>query len=102
MRTRTTRLLTRWALITASIAALLFLSAGTTHVTSIRRYLAVSSALLLVTMLAVDPHLAQERAHPRDAGIDDELRFAAGFFYLITLTVAALSVVRVPSFFKIP
>ena len=70
-------LLARWALITTSLSALLFLAAGTTHVTSIRRYLLVFSALLLATMLAVDPQLAKERAHPRHPGIDDGLRFAA-------------------------
>jgi len=95
-------LLARWALITASLSALLFLAAGTTHATSIRRYLLVFSALLLATMLAVDPHLANERAHPRDAGIDDGLRFAAGFFSLITLTVAALSVSRLRPCFNVP
>ncbi len=95
-------LLGRWALITLSLSALLFLAAGTTHVTSIRRYLEICSSLLLVTMLAVDPHLAKERAHPRDAGIDDGLRIAAGFFSLITLTVAALSAGRLPPFFDVP
>jgi protein-S-isoprenylcysteine O-methyltransferase Ste14 len=80
----------------------LFLAAGTTHITSIRRYLLVFSALLLATMLAVDPQLAKERAHPRTAGIDDGLRFAAGFFSLITLTVAAVSVNRLRPCFNVP
>jgi protein-S-isoprenylcysteine O-methyltransferase Ste14 len=53
-------------------------------------------------MLAVDPHLAKERAHPRTAGIDDGLRFAAGFFSLITLTVAAVSVNRLRPCFNVP
>jgi protein-S-isoprenylcysteine O-methyltransferase Ste14 len=95
-------LLARWAVITALLSALLFLAAGTTHVTSIRRYLLVFSALLLVTMVAVDPCLTDERAHPRDTGIDDGLRFAAGFLFLITLTVAALSVGRLHPFFNVP
>lgn len=102
MKPERLHLLARWALITASLSVLLFLVAGTTHVTSIRRYLAVSSALLLVTMLAIDPHLAKERAHPRDAGIDDGLRFAAGFLSLITLTVAAISVGRLRPLFNVP
>jgi protein-S-isoprenylcysteine O-methyltransferase Ste14 len=80
----------------------LFSAAGTTHVTSIRRYLVVLSALLLVTMLAVDPHLAKERAHPRDEGIDDGLHFAAGFLFLLTLTVAAFSVGRLRLGFSFP
>ena len=102
MRRERLHLLARWALITASLSALLFLAAGTTHITSIRRYLLVFSALLLTTMLAVDPQLAKERAHPRHPGIDDGLRFAAGFFSLITLTVAALSVGRLRPFFNVP
>ncbi len=91
MKTRTTRLLTRWALITASIAALLFLSAGTTHIASIRNYLVAFSLLLLATMLAVDPGLAQERAKPKDAGTD-ESRLATGLLFLLTLAVAGFSV----------
>ena len=102
MRRERLHLLARWALITASLSALLFLAAGTTHITSIRLYLLVFSALLLATMLAVDPQLAKERAHPRTAGIDDGLRFAAGFFSLITLTVAAVSVNRLRPCFNVP
>ena len=87
------RLLVRWAAITAALAALLFLAAGSTQITSIRRYLVVNSVLLLVTMLAVDPRLAEERAHPAKGG-SDRLRLAAGFFFLLTVTVAAFSVGR--------
>jgi len=95
-------LLGRWALITVSLSALLFLTAGTTHVTSIHRYLLVSSTLLLITIFAVDPQLAKERAHPGDAGTDDGSRFAAGFLSLITATVAALSVGRLSPLFNVP
>jgi len=95
-------LLARWALITASLSALLFLAAGTTHITSIRRYLLVFSALLLATMLAVDPQLAKERAHPRHPGIDDGLRFAAGVLFLLTLAVAAASVGRLRLSLSVP
>jgi len=95
-------LLARWVLITVPLSALLFAAAGTTHVTSIRRYLMVTSTLLLVTILAVDTHLAKERAHPRDGGIDDGSRFVAGFLFLVTLTVAALSVGRLRPFFNVP
>ena len=91
MRTRIPGLLARWALITASIAALLFLSAGTVRIASIRNYLVAFSFLLLVTMLAVDPSLAQERAKPKDAGTDDS-RIATGLLFLLTLTVAGFSV----------
>ena len=102
MKRERLQLLARWALITASLSALLLLASGTTHIPSIRRYLVVFSALLLVTMLAVDPHLAKERARPRDAGIDDGLRFAAGFLFVLTLTVAAFSVGRLRTGFSVP
>jgi protein-S-isoprenylcysteine O-methyltransferase Ste14 len=102
MKREPLRLLARCVLITASLSALLFLAAGTTHMASIRNYLAILSALLLITMLTVDPRLAQERAHPRNTGIDGGLRFAAGFFFLLTLTVAAFSVGRLPPGFNVP
>ncbi len=102
MKRQSLSLLARWALITTSLSVLLFLAAGTTHLASLRRYLATFSTLLLVTMLAVDPRLAQERAHPRNAGIDDGLRFAAGFLFLLTLTVAAASVGRLRLSLSVP
>lgn len=95
------RLLARWAAITASLSAVLFLAAGSTHVVSIRRYLVVYSTLLLVTMFTVDPQLAEERAHPANGG-SDLLRFAAGFFFLLTLTVAAFAVGRLQFSFNVP
>ncbi len=101
MKFRTLRLLARWALITTSLSAVLFFAAGTTHVLSIRRYLAVFSGLLLVTMLSVDPSLAKERLLPQGASIDDGLRFAAGFLFLLIPTVAAFSVGRLRSGFSV-
>jgi protein-S-isoprenylcysteine O-methyltransferase Ste14 len=95
-------LLVRWAAITVALSTLLFLAAGTTHVPSIRRYLAVFSSLLLATMLTVDPHLANERTHPEATGIDDQLRVATGLFFLLTLTLAALFVGRVRFGFDMP
>jgi protein-S-isoprenylcysteine O-methyltransferase Ste14 len=77
------------------------LAAGTTHIPSIRRYLVVNSALLLVTMLAVDPRLAEERAHPTNEG-SDRLHLAAGFFFLLTLTVAAFSVGHLHPHLQVP
>ena len=102
MKRQPFRLLLRWGLITTSLSGLLFLAAGTSHVGSLRTYLALFSAWLLVTMLAVDPRLARERAHPRNAGIDDGLRFATGFLFLLTLTVAAFSVGRLRLGFNVP
>lgn len=101
MRTRIPRLLARWALINASIAAVLFLSAGTVHLASIRNYLVALSSLLLVTMCGVDPSLAQERAKPKDAGTDDS-RIATGLLFLLTLAVAGFSVGHCPPDFNAP
>jgi protein-S-isoprenylcysteine O-methyltransferase Ste14 len=88
---RIPRLLTRWALITASIAVLFFLSAGTLRIASLRNYLVAFAFLQLVTMLAVDPSLAQERAKPSQPGTDDS-RLATGLLFLLTLAVAGFSV----------
>lgn len=94
MKRQPFRLLLRWGLITTSLSALLFLAAGTSRLASLRAYLAVFSVWLLVTMLAVDPQLARERVHPRNAGIDDGLRVATGCLFLLTLTFAALALGR--------
>lgn len=102
MKRELLHVIARWALITASLSVLLFLAAGTTHVPSIRRYLVVFSALLLATMLAVDPQLAKERAHPSNAGIGDGSRFTGGFLFLLTITVAASSVGRFRPGFSVP
>ena len=91
MRRQILALVARWALITNSIAALLFLSAGTIRIASIRNYLAAFSVLLLVTMLTVDPGLAQERISPKEPGTDDS-RLTAGLLFLVTLAVAGFSV----------
>ena len=101
MKTRTTRLLTRWALITASIAALLFLSTGTARIASIRNYLVAFSLLLLATMLGVDPGLAQERAKPTEPGANDS-RIATGLLFLLTLAVAGFSVGHCRRGFNVP
>src|ERR1700690_692651 len=102
MKRQPFRLLIRWGLITTSLSALLFLSAGTSRLASLRAYLAVFSVWLLVTMLAVDPQLARERVHPRNAGIDDGLRVATGCLFLLTLTVAALSAGRLHIGLNVP
>ncbi len=98
---RTIRLLGGWALITASIAALLFLSAGTVRIVSIRNYLVTFSLLLLATMLAVDPSLAQERAKPTEPGTDDS-RVTTGLLFLLTLAVASFSVGHHRQSFNVP
>jgi len=98
---RTPRLLGGWALITASIAALLFLSAGTVRIVSIRNYLVAFSLLLLATMFAVDPSLAQERAKPTEPGTDDS-RVTTGLLFLLTLAVASFSVGHHRQSFNVP
>jgi protein-S-isoprenylcysteine O-methyltransferase Ste14 len=99
--TRISRLLARWALITVSIAAILFLSAGTVRIASIRNYFVAFSLLLLITMFAVDPSLAQERARPSEPGTDD-WRLATGLLFLLTLTVAGFSVGHCRQAFNTP
>jgi len=101
MKMRTPRLLTHWALVTASIAALFFLSAGTLRIASLRNYLVAFSFLLLFTMLAVDPSLAEERAKPREPGTDDS-RLTTGLLFLFTLAVASFSVGHCRPGFNVP
>jgi protein-S-isoprenylcysteine O-methyltransferase Ste14 len=88
------RTLVRWAVLTGLLAAVLFLAAGTARITTLRIYVAVFSALLLVTMLAVDPGLAQERAHPGAGAQGTRVRFGAGFLFLVTVGFAAMDVGR--------
>lgn len=85
----TLRALTRWAVLTSLFAAVLFIVAGSTEVPSLRNYVAVLSALLLFTMVAVDPELARERARPAGRDIDPGSRTASGFLYLATVIFAA-------------
>lgn len=88
------RTLGRWVILTVLLGGGLFLEAGTTHVPLLRAYLAVFSAMLLVTMLAVDPGLARERARPSSGGQDERARFASGFLFLVTVGFAAADVGR--------
>lgn len=88
------RVMARWAVLTGSFAGMLFLAASTTRLPMLRAYLAVFSSLLLVTMLAVDPGLAQERARPGAGAKDKKARFGAGFLFLVTVGFAAMDVGR--------
>jgi protein-S-isoprenylcysteine O-methyltransferase Ste14 len=101
MTTRIPALLARWALIAASTDALLFLSAGTVQIASIRNYVVASSVLLLATILSVNPGLAQERAKPREPGTDDS-RVTTGLLFLLTLAVASFSVGHCRPGFNVP
>ncbi|HEX5413039.1 MAG TPA: hypothetical protein VFZ27_14405 [Terriglobia bacterium] len=96
MRTRKyiVRALIRWVVITGSLAGALFLTAGTTRIPMLRAYIAVFSALLMVTMFVVHPDLARERAQPGAGGADGNLRFASGFFFLVTVGFVAMDVGR--------
>lgn len=88
------RAVTNWAILTALLAGGLLLAAGTTRIPTLRAYVAVFSVLLLFTMLAVDPGLAHERAHPQAGGQDARGRFATGFLFLTTVGFAAVDVGR--------
>lgn len=96
MRSWTTVLaaLTRWAILAALLAAGLFLAAGTTHILTLRAFVLVFSAPLLLTMLAVNPRLAQERVQPGAGAHDVRGRFAAGILFLTTMGFAAMDVGR--------
>ena len=84
----------RWALLTLSFAFLLFFAAGTTQIASLRAYITTFSGLLLVTMLAVHPDLAEERIHAHEGARDSGARLASGFLFLLTVVAAALDVGR--------
>ncbi len=93
-RSHVIRTIIRWAILAGLLAAWLFLAAGTTHILILRAYFAVFSAMLLLSMLAVDPGLAQERTHPQAGGLDGRSRFGAGFLFLVTVGFAAMDVGR--------
>jgi len=90
----TLRTLVRWAVLASLLSAVVFIAAGSTLVPSLRDYVGVLSALLLFTMIAVDPELARERAHPAGGDIDPQSRNASGFLFLVTVIFAALDVGR--------
>jgi len=92
------RTLARWAIISISLSALFLMAAGTMHIASIRAYLVTFSSMSLVTMLAVDPRLARERAHTCPDAVAPHLRFAAAGLFLLTLTTAAFAVGRLRVF----
>ena len=99
---RILRTLPRWALLSAALSGLLFFSAGTTRIPSLRAYLFAFSGLLLTTMLVSHPDLVEERFHPAEANLDAGVRFASGFLFLLTLTAAALDVGRLHASDAVP
>jgi hypothetical protein len=88
------RVLRRWALILAMLAVLLFAAAGTTTIGSIRAYLGVFSALLLVTMSAVDHQLARQRTTAIPDAVAPHLRAMSGALFLLTVSTAAFTIGR--------
>jgi len=96
------RTLSRWAILTVLLTGGLFLAAGTTRLIMLRAYVAVFSVMLLVTMLAVDPGLARERARPSSGWKDSRARFASGFLFLVTVGFAALDVGRLHQSDSVP
>jgi len=95
------KLFARWAIVSLSISLLLFVAAGTTRPPSLRHYLVTFSALLLVTMLSIDPGLAEERSRTFDR-VATPHRFATGAFFLGTLALAALDIGRLHWFDHVP
>jgi protein-S-isoprenylcysteine O-methyltransferase Ste14 len=88
------RMLLRWIGVTSSISTLSFLAAGTTSIASLRNYLIVFCFCLLVTMVAIDPGLGEERS--RNAGVGTKpSRLSAGLLFLATLSLAALDIGRI-------
>src|SRR5581483_1291731 len=95
------KLFARWAVVTLSISMLLFVAAGTTRLLSLRSYLVTLSSFLLATMLSVDCGLAKERSRTSDKGATPG-RFASGFSFLATLTVAASEAGRLHWLHSVP
>jgi protein-S-isoprenylcysteine O-methyltransferase Ste14 len=91
----------RWAIVTLFISLLLFGAAGTTGVSSIRRYAVTFSALLIVTMLSVDPGLAQERSRIFGRAATQG-RLGAGLSFLATLGCAGTDVGRLHWLHSVP
>ena len=89
-------------MLTSLLSAILFIAAGSTAIPSLRDYVAVLSALLLFTMVAVDPELARERARPAGRDIDPGSRTASGFLFLVTVIFAALDVGRLHQSDSVP
>ena len=92
----------RWGVLASLLAAILFIAAGSTRIPSLRDYVAVLSALLLFTMVAIDPELARERTHPGGTDIDPQSRTASGFLFLVTIIFAALDVGRLHQSDSVP
>jgi len=98
----TLRALVRWAVLTSLLAAILFIAAGSTEIPSLRDYVAVLSALLLFTMVAVDPELARERARPAGRDVDPGSRTASGFLFLVPVIFAAVDIGRLHQSDSVP
>src|SRR5580658_8727517 len=92
----TLQALLRWAVLSSLLAA------GSIAIPSLSDYVAVLSALLLFTMVAVDPELARERARPAGRDIDPGSRTAGGFLFLATVIFAALDVGRLHQSDSVP
>ena len=98
----TLRTLLRWGVLTSLLSAMLFIAAGSTQIPALRDYVAALSALLLFTMIAIDPELARERAHAAGVDIDPPSRTASAFLVLVTVIFAALDVGRLHQSDKVP
>lgn len=82
--------LCRWLLSTAVLTALLYMCAGRTDAPVLRTYIAIFAGMGLLTALATDSSLEQERRKAGPASVDTASRVAASALFLATVTVAAL------------
>jgi len=98
---RLTKLFARWAVLTFSLALLLFLVAGTTRLPSLRNFLATLSAFQLATMLAIDPELVEERSSTFGTK-GASVRVFPSLSFVATLVVAAFEVGRLHSLPSVP
>jgi protein-S-isoprenylcysteine O-methyltransferase Ste14 len=86
--------LTRWLLANAFLAGLAFLFAGNASLPMLRVYQVVFGVMGLISLVVINPDLAQERSEPRAGGIDPAVRPAASVLFLATISVAALDIGR--------
>ncbi len=86
--------LQRWLLMSVTVAALVFVLAGTFRDGWLWAYALVWSATALYAMFSIDEDLAQERFHPPEASADRVALFFVRVVALAHVTVGALDAGR--------
>lgn len=84
----------RWILLTAILAALAFICAGTLDLPWLWSYFAVFSAATFLTAIGIDPELLKERSNPAHSGLDPFSGKSVSLFFFGTVAVSALDVGR--------